>query len=101
MDPENDKGRPKMDKTNRLELNLVIPRELQETMQQRSILAEDVKKVIDHSIASGERFFNPEDSSYLAALRINNMTCWVRYTEKENGIHITSVYSHRLEIVEE
>lgn len=90
-----------MDKPDRSKFDLTIPKEIEDIMDRRSILAEDIKKVVDHSLTSGERFFNREDSSYLAALRINNMTCWVRYSEKENGIHITSVYSHRLEIVEE
>jgi Fe-S oxidoreductase len=82
-------------------LNLVIADEIWKTMEERFILAEDIEKVIEHSKISGERFYNPEDSSYLANLRFKNVTYWVRYAEKEDGIHIISVYSHRMEVVRE
>jgi glutamate synthase (NADPH) small chain len=81
--------------------NLVIPPEIRKTMEERLILFEDIEKVIAHSGISGERFFNPEDSSYLANLRIENVTYWVQYAEKEDGIHIKNVYSHRMEVVKE
>lgn len=70
-------------------------------MEKRLILLEDIEKVVAHSQTTGQRFFNSEDSSYLASLRIDNVTCWVRYKEKEDGIHIMTVYSHRMEIVKE
>ena len=89
-----------MDRTKRNE-NLVIPSEVRKAMEERLILVEDIEKVIAHSGISGERFFNPEDSSYLGNLRIENVTYWVRYAEKEDGIYIKSVYSHRMEIVKE
>ncbi len=82
-------------------LNLEIPHEIWKVMEERFILVEDIEKVIEHSEISGERFYNPEDSSYLANLRIKNVTYWVRYAKKEDGIHIISVYSHRMEIVRE
>ena len=90
-----------MDQTKRSEPDLVIPPEVLRIMEQRSLFMDDVKKVVEHSLLSGERFFNPEDPSYLAGLRIKNITCWVRYAESEDGIHILSVYSHRLEVMEE
>ena len=90
-----------MDITKSGEPELLIPPEVLSIMDQRSIFMDDVKKVVAHSLISGERFFNPEDPSYLAGLRIKNITCWVRYAEREDGIHILSVYSHRLEVMEE
>ena len=92
---------PEMDLTGRNELNLVIPQELWKTMEERYILFEDVEKVIRHSVASGERFFNPEDTSYLAHLRIKNVTYWVKFAEREDGIHVLSAYSHRMEVMKE
>lgn len=83
------------------EFNLIISPEIRSEMGKRCILLDDIEKVVADSIASGKRFFNPEDSSYLANLRIDNVTYWVRYKEKEDGIHIITVYSHRMEIVRE
>ncbi|MEL7564736.1 MAG: pyridine nucleotide-disulfide oxidoreductase/dicluster-binding protein [Dehalobacterium sp.] len=92
---------PETDLVKRNLLNLVIPPEIWKIMEERYILVEDIEKVIEHSEISGERFYNPEDSSYLADLRIKNVTYWVRYARKEDGIHIISVYSHRMEVVKE
>ncbi|HWQ77603.1 MAG TPA: FAD-dependent oxidoreductase [Anaerovoracaceae bacterium] len=92
---------PETDLTQRNKLNLVIPPETWETMEKRFILFGNIEEVIAHSRMSGKRFFNPEDSSYLAHLRIKHVTYWVRYAEKEDGIHIMSVYSHRMEVKED
>jgi Fe-S oxidoreductase len=80
---------------------LIIPQDVWATMEGRYILLEDIEKVLEHSRSSGARFFNPIDSSYLASLRIATVTYWVCYREKEDGLHIISVYSHRMEVVEE
>ncbi len=80
-------------------INLVISKEVSEIMEERFILLEDIEKVVTNSILMGERFFNSEDSSYLANLRVKNVTYWVQYVENEDGIHIINVYSHRMEIV--
>ena len=92
---------PEQALTKKNELNLVIPQEVWETMEERFILFDDIEKVIANSRKSGDRFFNPEDMSYLADLRIRNVTYWVRYAEKEDGIHIIRVYSHRMAVAEE
>ena len=80
---------------------LIIPKDVLDTMEERYILIEDIEKVVEQSRASGARFFNPDDSSYLASLRIAHVSYWVRYEESENGVHINRVYSHRMEVVEE
>jgi hypothetical protein len=83
------------------DLNLIIPEEVWKTMEERLILFEDIEKVIESSKSTGDRFFNPEDNSFLANLRIANVTYWARYREKADGIHLLSVYSHRMEVVKE
>lgn len=81
--------------------DIVIPDEVWAIMEKRFILYEDIVKVIDHAQETGERFFNPEDSTYLASDRIQNVTYWVRYREIDGRIHVVSVYSHRMEIMKE
>ncbi|MBP1761125.1 MAG: pyridine nucleotide-disulfide oxidoreductase [Firmicutes bacterium] len=81
--------------------NLIIPEEVWNIMDERYILLEDIEEVIKHAQETGERFYNPEDSSYLANHRIANVTYWVRYLEKEGSIQIVSVYSHRMEVNKE
>ncbi|MEA4926544.1 MAG: FAD-dependent oxidoreductase [Syntrophomonadaceae bacterium] len=78
--------------------NLIIPEEVWRIMDERYILRENIEKVIKDSQESGERFFNPEDSSFLAHQRIAEVTYWVRYLEKDGAIQVVTVYSHRMEV---
>ena len=92
---------PDMDLEKQTDLNLIIPENVRQLMEDRYILLEDIEKVIDNAQKSGERFFNPKDRNCLARLRLDNVTYWVRYEEKDDKILVNSVYSHRMEIVEE
>lgn len=82
-------------------LKINIPDEVMAIMEERCILVNDVEKVVANSIKNKERFLNSDTSNYLARLRIENVTYWVRYEEKGNEIYVNSVYSHRMEVVEE
>lgn len=83
------------------DIKFIIPEDIQQKMEDRYILMEDIQKVIEHAEKNKERFFNAEDQSYLANQRIANVTYWVRYQPDDDHILVTSVYSHRMEIVEE
>ncbi|WP_318526697.1 pyridine nucleotide-disulfide oxidoreductase/dicluster-binding protein [Sulfurospirillum oryzae] len=82
------------------DFTLHLADEIVALMEKRFILLSDIEKVVDHSITHKERFFNPQTSSYLARLRIQNVTFWVEYEEEGNNISIKDVYSHRMEVVE-
>lgn len=81
--------------------NLIISEEVWRIMDERYILLEDIEKVIRHAQESGERFFNPEDGSVLANKRIEDVTYWVRYIEKDGATQVVNVYSHRMEVKRE
>ena len=74
--------------------------EIVSLMEKRFILLSDIEKVVDHSLTCKERFFNPETSDFLARLRVQNVTYWVKYEEKGSDITVKDVYSHRMEVVE-
>lgn len=92
---------PEAELSGRNRLNLEIPEAVWASMEKRHILFEDIEQVISHSAMSGERFYHPGDSSFLANARIGSVTYWVRYKEQENGIHVMSAYSHRMEVLKE
>ena len=92
---------PDMDYEKQRDFKLIIPESVRQQMEDRYILSEDMAEVIDSSRKSGERFFNPQENSCLARLRLDNVTYWVKYEEKDEKILVKSVYSHRMEIVEE
>jgi len=82
------------------DFTLHISDEITAMMEKRFILLSDVEKVIDNSLIHKERFFNPETSDFLARLRVQNVTYWVKYEENGSDITIKDVYSHRMEVVE-
>ncbi|WP_024955567.1 pyridine nucleotide-disulfide oxidoreductase/dicluster-binding protein [Sulfurospirillum arcachonense] len=91
----------KSDLSNTYDFTLNISDEINEIIEKRFILVSDIEQVIHNSIKQKERFFNPETSDYLARLRIQNVTYWVKYEENGSDIVLKDVYSHRMQIVEE
>jgi glutamate synthase (NADPH/NADH) small chain len=92
---------PDMELEKQMDFRMIIPEKVKQLMEDRYILMEDIEKVIDNAKKNKERFFNPQEKSYLARLRLDNVTYWVEYEEKDEDILVKSVYSHRMEIVEE
>ncbi|MFA9466116.1 MAG: pyridine nucleotide-disulfide oxidoreductase/dicluster-binding protein [Velocimicrobium sp.] len=90
-----------MNLSNNYDFNLNLSNNVVAIMEERCILVDDIKKVIDYSRKKNERFFHTDTSNYLAKLRLEHVTYWVRYEEKGNEIYVNSVYSHRMEVVEE
>jgi hypothetical protein len=80
---------------------LVIPETVRQNMEDRYILLEDVQAVIKNAQESRKRFYNPINGDYLASLKIEHVTFWVQYAQENDKFLIKSVYSHRMEIVEE
>ena len=94
----NEEEENQMSKTYNFTLH--IPDAIVSMMEKRFILVSDIEKVIDNSITKQERFYNPETSDFLARLRVQNVTYWVKYEERGSDIMIKDVYSHRMEVVE-
>jgi glutamate synthase (NADPH/NADH) small chain len=80
--------------------NIVINDEAKDKMEEMYIVYGDIKKSVENSIEKKERFYAPSKNSYLARLRIDNVTYWVQYQLNEGDIFVTNVYSHRMEVVE-
>jgi hypothetical protein len=89
-----------MDTDTQYDFTLHLPEQIVALMEKRFILASDVQKVIDNALKTKERFYNPKTSDYLARLRIQNVTYWVKYEEEGLNITVKDVYSHRMEVVE-
>lgn len=79
---------------------LTIPDAVIALMEKRFILQSDIEKVVENSLTHKERFYNPQTSDYLARLRVQNVTFWVKYEEQGSDIIVKDVYSHRMEVVE-
>lgn len=82
-------------------LKVIISDDVQNKMEERLILQEDLEKALFNAQKNKERFFNPQNSHYLTRMRIDNVTYWVEYEEKDDELLVHNVYSHRMEVVED
>jgi Fe-S oxidoreductase len=79
-------------------IQLIISPEVAEVMEKRMVLAEDIRKVIAHAEATGEKMEDTATGRLLASYRPVAVTYWVEYSVRETGFEIHNVYSHRMEV---
>ena len=78
------------------EVELVVSPEVQEHLDARRILADDVRQVIEHAERTGERLCHPVTGHYLASFRPRTATFWVEYAPEGNGYRVHNAYAHRM-----
>lgn len=83
----------------RSETILHLSEEVAERVDQRLILEEDIRQVVQYAERTGNRFRNPETGHYLAYHKPANVTYWVEYASTDDGYRVHNAYSHRMEIV--
>jgi hypothetical protein len=82
-------------------LRLKIPDEVEQRMEERLILVEDVQQVIDYSERTGYRLLNLNTGHLLAHYKPASVTYWVEYSPSGDEFIVYNAYSHRMEIVED
>ena len=81
------------------DINLELSPEVEAELDNRRILMEDLRQVIRHAEASGERLFNPHNGHYKAAYCPRKVTFWVEYTPAGEKYVIHNAYAHRMEVL--
>ena len=79
---------------------VTIPDEVLAKMYDDRILEDDVYRTIEHCEATGNAVYDPSRDLYIGHLRIGTITYWVEYARSDEGYVLSSVFSHRMEIVE-
>jgi len=79
-------------------IQLILSPEVLQIMEKRMVLAEDIRKVIAHAEATGEKMEDTATGRLLASYRPIAVTYWVEYSVRETGFEIHNVYSHRMEV---
>jgi Fe-S oxidoreductase len=79
---------------------LSIAPEVEQQIDERRILKSDLRKVIRHAQATGERFYNPGTGRWLAAYKPVNVTYWAEYSVSDKEVIIHNAYCHRMVIAE-
>ncbi|MBN1537929.1 MAG: FAD-dependent oxidoreductase [Anaerolineales bacterium] len=81
-------------------IRLIITPEVQNQLENRLILIEDIQQVIDYAERSGKKLLNKKTNRFLAYHKPGAVTYWVEYTPEGNSYVVYKAYSHRMEIRE-
>ena len=83
-------------------IELRISDEMRSVLEERHILDEDIREVIDFAERSGKKLLNRDTGHFVAHHKPISVTYWVEYTITPGGAFIIhNAYSHRMEIIEE
>jgi len=80
-------------------IRLNMSTEVLRMIDERRILEDDVRKVIDFAERNGKRMQHCESGNYLAYYQPENVTFWVEYSPAEEGFTVHNAYCHRMKIV--
>jgi Fe-S oxidoreductase len=71
---------------------------VQERLEERRILAEDLKQTIAHAEAGGPKLRHPDTGRFRAAFRPRHVTFWVEYAPDGHAFIVYNAYAHRMEV---
>jgi Fe-S oxidoreductase len=80
-------------------IQLKISPEILDRMEQRMILADDVRAVIERAGTDGSLIENPRNGHFLACYRPSCVTYWVEYSVEQDTVVVHNCYSHRMQVV--
>jgi Fe-S oxidoreductase len=81
-------------------IRLDMTPEVQRMIDERRILENDLRRVIEHAEQSGKRLRNNQTGVYRAGYQPENVTFWVDYSVGDDGRYtIHNAYCHRMKIV--
>lgn len=92
-----EKGGETMEAYENITLNMTP--EVRRRIDERRILEDDLRRVIDHAERTGKRLRNNRNGQYRACCQPGNVTFWVDYTPEEEGFTVHNAYCHRMKIV--
>jgi hypothetical protein len=70
--------------------------DVEDLMDARHILDDDVKRVIDHAEKTGQKLYEPGTNRLLSKLRVREAYFYVEYSPISGGFRIHATYTHRL-----
>ena len=80
-------------------ITLAMTAEVRRRIDERRILEDDLRRVIDHAERSGKRLQNNRNGQFRACFQPGNVTFWVDYTPEGEGFLVHNAYCHRMNIV--
>jgi len=89
-------GGEEMEKHRKIVLH-VAP-EVQNLLEERRILIEDLQKVIRHAETTGGKLVHPKTGHFKASFKPYKVTFWVEYSPSDDGYIVHNAYTHRMEV---
>jgi hypothetical protein len=89
---------PMDEKKSHYSIQLLIDDDVQERLEQRLILVEDIQQVIEYAEQTGRKLLNRTNGHFLAYFKPNSVTYWVEYLPQDDAYIIFNAYSHRMEV---
>ena len=80
-------------------ITLHMTPEVRRRIDERRILEDDLRQVVDHAEQTGKRLLNRETGQYRAYRQREHVTFWVDYTPGDDGFTVHNAYCHRMKIV--
>jgi glutamate synthase (NADPH/NADH) small chain len=77
---------------------LHIAPEVQNLLEQRKILIEDLQKVIHHAETTGRKLVHPKTGHFKASFKPYKVTFWLEYSPSDDGYIVHNAYTHRMEV---
>lgn len=82
-------------------LKLDISEEVNSLLEERHILEEDVRRVIEHVEKTGLKLYQPGTDRFLSKLRIFEGLFYVEYSSHEGAYQVHTAYVHRFKLERE
>ena len=77
-------------------IKLILSDAVQDRLEQRLILIEDIQRVLEYAQRTGRKLFNQATGHYLAYFKPTAVTYWVEYVPQDEAFVIFNAYSHRM-----
>lgn len=77
-------------------LRLEIPPEVQETLEERRILREDVAAAVARAERTGKKLVERASGRFLAYFRPRRVTYWVEYAREGDAVVVSRAWCHRM-----
>jgi hypothetical protein len=82
-------------------LKIDVPEKVQSLLDERGILEDDVRRVIEHAERTGLKLYHPENKYFLSKLRLGETMFYVEYLTEQDTHKIYTAYTHRFKLGEE
>jgi hypothetical protein len=82
-------------------LKLNIPDKVKTLLDERHVLEDDIRRVVQHAESTGLKLYQPGTQFFLSKMRIYEAMFYVEYVAEKGAYKIETAYTHRFKLDEE